>query len=99
MNAMIHAPKAMGDSEYFGASKRIMIRVPSSGGKAGRGRNKSSGVQVLRSDESGGWLLKKTFRYTVGDNVSFTTAIGRAVLLAQAAAELLEATGRTHPCD
>lgn len=98
MNEYIPAPKATGDSECFGSTKRIMVRIPSSGGKAGRGRNRTSSVQVLRSDECGGWLLKKQFRFRVGDTKSFTLAIRRATELAQAAAEYLEAT-QTHPCD
>lgn len=51
-------------------------RIPTSGGKAGKGHNKTSGVQVLRDG-----LLIKNFRFTVGDDESRDNALLKAIKL------------------
>lgn len=49
------------------------------GGKAGRGRNKTTTLQV-HEPSSGGSLVKKQFRYTVGNEHSYGGALHKAKL-------------------
>jgi hypothetical protein len=49
------------------------------GGKAGRGRNKTTTLQV-REPASGGYLLKKQIRYRVGDAHGYGGALHKAKL-------------------
>lgn len=49
------------------------FRVPTSGGKAGKGFNKTSSLQVLRGN-----LMVRQFRFVVGDAASRKAAIEKA---------------------
>ena len=53
--------------------------VPSKGGgKAGKGRNKTASVQVLKPVGNGNQMMKQV-RYTVGDSDSQNKAIRKAI--------------------
>lgn len=51
------------------------IRIPTSGGKAGKGHNKTSTVQVMDGN-----MLVKQFRFKVGDSESYRKAREKAKL-------------------
>jgi hypothetical protein len=55
----------------------FLIRIPESGGKAGKGKNKTSTVQFLLRAGSR-WMIHYHTRFTVGDTDSKARAIQRA---------------------
>lgn len=48
------------------------------GGKAGRGHNRTATIQVRQMLTGGDYLLKKQFRYKVGDRASRESAVAKA---------------------
>lgn len=60
-----------------------VIRIPTSGGKAGKGRNKTGTVQVLVDQ-----MLRRQYRFRVGDQESLDRAWARALALLTAAIDL-----------
>lgn len=50
-----------------------IIRLPTSGGKAGKGRNRTSTVQVRKDG-----FLKAQFRFLVNDATSYRAAMQKA---------------------
>lgn len=59
--------------------KGYTICRSSGGGKAGKGHNKTASVQVRQSLGPDSYLLKKQFRFTVGNDGSFDRAFTKAV--------------------
>ncbi len=55
----------------------VIRQADSAGGKAGRGHNKTSTIQV-REPMPDGYLLKKSFRWRVADRNSLNKAIEKA---------------------
>lgn len=53
----------------------IIRHALSTGGKAGKGHNKTSTIQVFDTET---WCIVKSFRYTVGDRESYRTAVEKA---------------------
>lgn len=59
--------------------KGYEIHFPTSGGKAGKGHQKTSTIQVMEPNRfSGGHMLKIAFRFTMADANSRQSAIKRA---------------------
>ena len=56
----------------------LEIRIPTTGGKAGKGRNKTGSVQVIERLDSGGYLLKKNFRFQRLSLISYEKALEKA---------------------
>lgn len=54
-----------------------VCRSDSRGGKAGRGKNKTATVQV-REPIRNGWIIKKQFRFEVGNTESYVAAEQKA---------------------
>ncbi len=51
------------------------VHLPESGGKAGRGHNLTSSLQVFRDGTAGSRSIAKQFRFTLHDQNSRTKAI------------------------
>ncbi len=48
--------------------KGYEVWQPTSGGKAGKGHNKTTSIQIRRQLFSGGYVIVKQFRYKVADS-------------------------------
>lgn len=57
-------------------SSHYTIHWPSTGGKAGKGRNRTSSVQVRDKNSN---CIVKQFRFIVGNRKSWTVAINKAL--------------------
>ena len=60
----------------------LEIRQPKSGGKAGKGKNVTSSLQVIKRDANGFRILKQ-FRYKVADRNSWKKAREKALVFIQ----------------
>lgn len=56
----------------------LQIQISQGHGKAVKGTKKTSTIQVIEPLEKG-YLLRKQFRYIVGDTVSKTKALAKAI--------------------
>lgn len=56
----------------------IIRNATLSGGKAGKGYNKTSTIQVREPIGGGDYLLKAQYRYTTGNQEQYTRAILKA---------------------
>ena len=56
----------------------LQIRRTNSGGRAGKGKNKTASIQVVDCYAFGYSKLEKQYRYTIGDKKSEESALKKA---------------------